>query len=80
MHGDANKLSFQLVRVYYMYLYIHVYCLVSIIRRGDINPNRVKIESADNWDSLLLIYSIIDFLGKMYQLRIIQFRGKSSHG
>jgi hypothetical protein len=32
---------------------------------GDINPNLVKIESADNQDNLLPNYSIIDFWGDM---------------
>jgi hypothetical protein len=47
---------------------------------GDINPNRVKIESASNRDSLLPNYSIIDILGDMDQPRIIQFSGKSRRG
>jgi hypothetical protein len=40
---------------------------------GDINPNRVKIESADNRDSLLSNYSIIDYLGAV-EIRVADYR------
>jgi hypothetical protein len=38
---------------------------------GDIHPNRVKIESADNRDSLSSNYPMLDYLGDMDQPRII---------
>jgi hypothetical protein len=60
----------------YMYMQMYIQWSLDYPRSlDDLNPNCVKIEFTDNRDSLLpTIYSMIDFLGDMDQLRIIQFR------